>query len=474
MKKLLMAAIALSAALLSYAKVWLNPMIGDNMVVQQSSQARLWGKATPGSTVVVSPSWSTETVTANTDKDGNWNTAVPTPEGSFKQQSITFTDNADGSSVEITNVLVGEVWLASGQSNMQMPLKGYEPCPVNGGYDEVATAGRRANSIRFITVPLTQSYELLDTVAASWVVPSPATAPEFSAAAWHFAGRLTDVLQVPVGIVSAAYGGAKVESWLPAEIVKDYPDISLDRDSIESTLHYLRPVLMYNAMFHPVKNYTYKGIIWYQGCSNVDSWQTYADRLATMVDHWRKEIGLGDIPFYAVEIAPFDYGNDQSPYLREAQWDAVAKIPNSGMVGTNDLAESFERHNIHPAEKRTVGTRLGNLALNHTYGHRQFPVDHPRYKSHTPEGNKLRVTFEAPGNNALCRNYDIAGFEIAGEDKVFHPASVDAVDDQKGIIILSSPEVKAPLHVRYCFHDFQPGNLCGANFLPLIPFRSDR
>ncbi len=455
------------------AKVTLNSMMGDNMVLQQDSKARLWGNASASGTIEIRPSWSDDVTVVKTGKDGRWAGTVDTPSGNFDTHSITFIDNSDRDTVTINNVLIGEVWLASGQSNMQMPLKGYEPCPVNGGYDEVAEASKRAGSIRFLTVPLTQSYHPLDTVAASWVVPSPKTAPEFSAVAWHFAKRVSDVLEVPVGIVSAAYGGARVESWLPEEIVKGYPDISLDRDSIEGMVHWLRPVVMYNAMFMPVKDYTYRGILWYQGCSNVDSWQTYASRLATMVDHWREMIGEGDIPFYAVEIAPFDYGNDRSPYLREAQWDAIGMIPNSGMVATNDMAMPHERHNIHPAEKRTIGNRLGNLALNRTYGHTQFPVDAPRFKSLEQDGNRLKVAFDAP-RNGLCRNHDIKGFEIAGEDKVFYPAEVVGIDDQKTFVILASPEVEAPRHVRYCFHDFQLGNMCGADFLPLIPFRSDR
>lgn len=455
------------------AKVTLNSMMGDNMVLQQDSKARLWGNASASGTIEIRPSWSDDVTVVKTGKDGRWAGTVDTPSGNFDTHSITFIDNSDRDTVTINNVLIGEVWLASGQSNMQMPLKGYEPCPVNGGYDEVAEASKRAGSIRLLTVPLTQSYHPLDTVAASWVVPSPKTAPEFSAVAWHFAKRVSDVLEVPVGIVSAAYGGARVESWLPEEIVKGYPDISLDRDSIEGMVHWLRPVVMYNAMFMPVKDYTYRGILWYQGCSNVDSWQTYASRLATMVDHWREMIGEGDIPFYAVEIAPFDYGNDCSPYLREAQWDAIGMIPNSGMVATNDMAMPHERHNIHPAEKRTIGNRLGNLALNRTYGHTQFPVDAPRFKSLEQDGNRLKVAFDAP-RNGLCRNHDIKGFEIAGEDKVFYPAEVVGIDDQKTFVILASPEVEAPRHVRYCFHDFQLGNMCGADFLPLIPFRSDR
>ncbi len=473
MKRLFVASLMAVTFVAFEAKIKLNPMIGSNMVLQQDTEARLWGDATPSGEVEIRPSWSDTIFLARADADGRWTVKVQTPKGSYDKHSVSFTDKVDGDVANIENILVGEVWLASGQSNMQMPLKGYEPCPVNGGYDEVAESARRAGSIRFITVPLTQSYTPVDTVAASWVVPSPKTSPEFSAVGWHFAKRLSDVLDVPVGIVSAAYGGATVEGWLPEEIVKGYPDISLDRDSMESMVHYMRPVLMYNAMFLPVKDYTYKGIIWYQGCSNVDTWQTYADRLATMVGHWRDMIGEGEIPFYAVEIAPFDYGNDRSPYLREAQWDAVSKIPNSGMVATNDMAQPHERHNIHPAEKKTVGNRLGNLALNRSYGHKQFPVDSPRFKSLTPQGDRIRVDFHAY-RDGLCRNYDIKGFEIAGEDKIFHPAEVVGIDDQRAYIILSSPDVAKPVHVRYCFHDFQLGNFCGADFLPLVPFRSDR
>lgn len=473
MRKFFAVSLVATALIPAGAKVKLNPMVGDNMVLQQESSARLWGTATPSGKIEIRPSWNGEAVIAEADADGRWHAAVKTPVAGFDSHTITFTDTTDGDTVTATNVLIGEVWLASGQSNMQMPLKGYEPCPVNGGYDEVAESGRRAGSIRFLTVPLTQSYSPVDTVAASWVVPSPKTAPEFSAVAWHFAKRVSDVLEVPVGIVSAAYGGALVESWLPEEIVSGYSDISLDRDSIEAMVHWLRPVVMYNAMFVPVKDYTYKGILWYQGCSNVDSWETYATRLATMVSHWRDMIGEGEIPFYAVEIAPFDYGNDRSPYLREAQWDAIDMIPNSGMVATNDMAQPHERYNIHPAEKRTIGNRLGNLALNRTYGHTQFPVDAPRFRSLVPEEGRIKVVFDAP-RNGLCRNYDIEGFEIAGEDKVFHPAQVVGIDDQKAFVILSSPDVASPKHVRYCFHDFKLGNMCGADFLPLVPFRSDR
>lgn len=455
------------------AKVRPSAMIGDNMVLQQKAHARIFGEADPGSTVVVTPSWNKMPYTTTTDRTGKWCVAIDTPEGSFDKHSITISD---GEPLTVSNVLVGEVWLASGQSNMQMPLKGFPGCCTEGGYDEIASARDKADKIRFFTVPLTQSYTPVDTVNASWAVPSPETAPEFSALAWHLAKRMSDVLNVPVGIVSAAYGGAKVESWTPRELLETYPDVSLDPKDIEPMVHYLRPMLMYNAMFVPIKNYTYKGILWYQGCSNVSTYQTYAERLEAMVKHWRDEIAIGDIPFYCVEIAPYEYGDPsekgKAPLLREAQRKAVERIPNSGIICTNDLVKPYERFNIHPADKAAAGKRLCDLVLNKTYDKKQFPVESLRYKSHRFKDGAAWVAINSPCDG-ICRNYDIHGFEIAGPDKIFHPADSVWLHWQTNEMVISSKDVPQPVAVRYGWRDFLPGNLHAGNYLPLIPFRTD-
>ncbi len=455
------------------AKVRPSAMIGDNMVLQQKSHARIFGEADPGSTVVVTPSWNKMPYTTTTDRTGKWCVAIDTPEGSFDKHSITISD---GEPLTVSNVLVGEVWLASGQSNMQMPLKGFPGCCTEGGYDEIASARDKADKIRFFTVPLTQSYTPVDTVNASWAVPSPETAPEFSALAWHLAKRMSDVLNVPVGIVSAAYGGAKVESWTPRELLETYPDVSLDPKDIEPMVHYLRPMLMYNAMFVPIKDYTYKGILWYQGCSNVSTYQTYAERLEAMVKYWRDEIAIGDIPFYCVEIAPYEYGDPsekgKAPLLREAQRKAVERIPNSGIICTNDLVKPYERFNIHPSDKAAAGKRLCDLVLNKTYDKKQFPIESPRYKSHRFKDGAAWVAIDSPCDG-ICRNYDIRGFEIAGPDKIFHPADSVWLHWQTNEMVISSKAVPQPVAVRYGWRDFLPGNLHAGNYLPLIPFRTD-
>lgn len=229
-------------------------------------------------------------------------------------------------------------------------------------------------------------------------------------------------------------------------------------------------------MFNPIKNYTYQGIIWYQGCSNVSTYSTYADRLTAMVKLWRDEIGLGDIPFYAVEIAPYEYGDPSetgnAPLLREAQWKAVSMIPNSDMITINDLVEPYERYNIHPADKKNAGHRLCDLALNKTYGKKQFLAGSPRYKSHQFKDGAAWVAIDSP-NDGICRNYDIQGFEIAGPDRVFHPADSVWLHWQTNEMVVSSKDVPNPVAVRYAWRDFLPGNLHGGNYLPLIPFRTD-
>lgn len=463
----------IAGAVPAWGKAVPSSLIGDHAVLQQNTNARIFGTADPGSKITVTPSWNGKTYTTYTDRTGEWSLAVETPEGSFTPYSITISD---GDPVTISDVLVGEVWLASGQSNMQMPLKGFPGCCVVGGYDEITDAGDKAGRIRFFTVPLSQSYTPVDTVPSSWAVPSPETAPEFSAVAWHYANRLSKVLDVPVGIVSAAYGGAKVESWTPRDILETYPDVSLDPTDIEPMVHYHRPMLMYNAMFNPIKNYTVRGIIWYQGCSNVSTWQTYASRLEKMVARWRDDIGLGNIPFYAVEIAPYEYGDPsetgKAPLLREAQWKAVEMIPNADMISINDLVEPYERYNIHPGNKAAVGKRLADVALNKTYDRKQYLAGSPRYKSHRFVGNEAWVAIDSP-NDGICRNYDIRGFEVAGADRVFHPADSVRLHWQTNEMVVSSKAVKEPVAVRYGFRDFLPGTLHGGNYLPLIPFRTD-
>lgn len=453
------------------AKVKLPALVGDNMVLQQQTEARLWGTALPGTEVRVTASWNGRTVVGRTNDDGNWLVTVTTPEAGYTPYEITFDD---GEPLTVKNVLIGEVWLGSGQSNMEMPLKGFPGCCIMNSARDIVEASS-SKGVRMFTVPKKQTYESQTDCGGSWQLSSMESAPEFSASAYHFAVSLSHALQIPVGIICSAYGGSKVESWMSREQLEAYPDVSLNRDTIEAfTPGYHRPMLMYNAMLKPLQHYTIKGFLWYQGESNVPYYTTYARRLADMVKLWRKEWGLGELPFYFVEIAPFAYAGKQkgkAAYLREAQFEAQALIPNSAMISTNDLVEPYEIYNIHPRNKTQVGQRLSYLALNLTYGFKQIDCFGPQYKALKIEGSRALVSFNHV-KMGLCRNYDIQGFEIAGEDRVFYPAEKVEVR-QRNSVWVSSNKVPRPVAVRYCFQDFEVGTMIGGNELPLVPFRTD-
>lgn len=448
--------------------------VGDNMILQQQTDARLWGWAEPGATVQATPSWSGVPSAVKADKQGCWELTVKTPEAGYTPYEITITDGK--APVTLKNVLVGEVWFASGQSNMEMPLKGFGGCCVKEGIQE-AIGAKDFPHVRMFTVPKKQSYEPQQTCEGVWWLPTFDHAMEMSATAWFFAKNLSQVLDCPVGIVNCSYGGSTVESWLPKEILETYPDISVKPEEIEKVLEWERQLLMYNAMYVPSHRYTVKGIIWYQGCSNVGRHETYAERLATMVNHWREEMEAPELPFYYVEIAPYDYDSPaqdgKAAYLREAQFKAQALIPNSGMISTNDLVESYERFNIHPRRKAEVGWRLSYMALNKTYGMKHICCEGPTYNGDfSVQGNEAFVGFTNL-QMGICRNYDLKGFEVAGEDRIFHPADSVWIRWQTNHAVVSSKKVKKPVAVRYGFGDFLPGTLIGGNELPAVPFRTD-
>lgn len=466
-----------AAAATSEAKVQLPQILSDHMILQQKSDANLWGKAAPSSKVTVKASWGTEEYFVKSDREGNWKLALRTPAAGYTAYSITIADK-DGA-VTLSDVLVGEVWLCGGQSNMEMPLDGFWHCPVEGSLEEVALSGQFRDKIRLVKIPKTGAETPQETVEGRWQVSGPATAGTFTAVGWHFARMLNSVLNVPVGLVSCNWGGSAVESWLPKEEVYSYPENTLPsgqyapkRDA-GGWYHHHSPIIMYNGMLYPIRNYTLKGFLWYQGETNAGFPQYYAQRLATMVKVWRNLWGQGELPFYEVELAPFVYGGDgtSGARIREAQRKAVELIPNSGIVSTNDLVYPYEYDEIHPRRKKEVGERLSYLALNQTYGMGYLPFEGPRFKSYEIRGGEIEVAFHN-GERGFSPWHDIVGFEIAGEDKVFHPAEIRR-GAQLNTVIVKSDKVPAPVAVRYCFRDFQIGNFTGQRCLPVIPFRTD-
>ncbi len=477
-KKLLTVA-CLAAAMMTTARatVVLPDIMSDNMVLQQSTTVNLWGKAAPSSKVTVTLSWDDSEYSCKAGKDGAWIIGVPTPEAGFEPQQITISDK-DGS-VELSNVLIGEVWLCSGQSNMEMPLAGFWDCPIENSMEIIAESGRYP-AIRVANVPKTPALEPQEETPGKWQVSNPNDAAWFTAVGYTFAKMLYTVLDVPVGIISCSWGGASVEGWSSRETLADYPDVDVDatfKDYEQPEYGwqwpYYLPMIMYNGMLHPLRHYTIKGFLWYQGESNVGKHATYAERLGRMVAEWRGLWGQGDIPFYMAELAPYIYGGDgtSGARLRESQHKAAATIPNSGIVCTNDLVYPYEYDQIHPAQKEEVGQRFAYLALNKTYGYNGLMCEGPSYKEMEISGGEVTLSF----NNCdygLSPWHDIAGFEVAGEDRVFHPAEARVICGVNKIVV-SSEEVPAPVAVRYCFQDFLIGSVTGQYNFPLTPFRTD-
>ena len=443
------------------------------MVLQQNSNARIWGKASAGAQITVTPSWDGKAYRCKADSDGKWEVEIKTPAGSYKAYDVLV--KGDGSTVKLKDVLVGEVWLASGQSNMEMPMRGFFNCPVENAFDYIC-APAATEKIRMFTVPLKQTYEPQDMVDAVWKGAEPSTVPEMSATAFFFARKLNEMLDVPVGIVSCAYGGARIESWTPKEILETYPDEDLSRERIENMVHYHRPYLAYNAMLCPVMGYTVKGFIWYQGCSNVGRHDQFVERMSIMVDHWRScwSDEKAELPFYMVELAPYrNKPYTAVPYfalLRQAQHDAAKAIPNCGIVVTNDLVESYEQDNIHPAKKKEVGERLAALALNRDYGMWAVPCYSPEAVKCTRFSNCELAVELTDCPNGLSRWMEIEGLEVAGSEGIFYPVTYAFFEWGQKILRVRSEFVHDPCEVRYGWGDFKPGNLKNCEGLPVAPF----
>ena len=461
------------------AKVKLPHILGDNMVIQQNSEANLWGWDKPGTEVKVTTSWSSLKCSVKTGKDGKWAVKVLTPKASYTPLSITFDD---GDQTTLNNILAGEVWVCAGQSNMEMPVKGFGNCPVKD-FNQVVIDAKNYKGIHYVKIPSVMSMKPLDDANCEWKEVNQETVGEASATGYFFAQVVNKALDIPVGLVMANKGGSRVESWLDRDYLKKNTQEPLDTNAIvkKFSWDYHRPLVWGNGTFHPILNYTIKGILFYQGCSNVgDPAGQYTQRLADLVAQWRRDFKQGNVPFYFVEIAPYHYDNvngDWGAKLREQQFNAAKIIPNSGIISTNDCVYPYEKEQIHPCQKQKVGERLGFMALNKTYGMKNVIGDGMTFKEMKIVGDTVKVHF----NNefgAYNRFEGIEGFEIAGEDKVFHPATAKHFwqpgnDPWNECIIVTCPEVKKPVALRYCFKNFQLGNLANAGGLPLFPFRTD-
>jgi len=459
---ILLAAIMLASE--ATAQTWLPSFFNNRMVLQQNEEVSIWGKDAPRAKVTVTGSWGAE-ASVKADKNGKWALKLKTaPAGG------PYTVTVEGSEkIVLDDVLLGEVWFCSGQSNMEMPVKGFNNQPINGSNDFILNAGN--DQIRLFTTTRNYSMEPQDDVEGAWSSATPATVKEFSATAYFFGKQLQEIIDVPVGLIHSSWGGSKAEAWMDPEALSAFPDISLPEQLPENRFNQT-PTLLYNAMVNPFIGYTMQGAIWYQGESNRLEAKQYQDLFPAMIGLWREKWQQGAFPFYFVQIAPFRYDGDNessSAFLREAQLISMLKTENSGMAVTMDIGEC---DCIHPAEKNLVGKRLAYWALANDYGVEGVAFRGPEYKKMELTGNgEVKLYFDHMGAGLSFFGSEPEGFEVAGDDRVFHPANAKINGDRT--LSVWSDDVPAPVAVRYAFKNCSHGTLYNTDGLPASSFRTD-
>lgn len=465
---LIIAILATSISFLQ-ARPKLPYFFSDNMVLQQQSTPAIWGSAKANTSISIISSWNKKKYTTLSNSAGKWtiNISTPTAGGPFE---LTISD---GEALVIKNILIGEVWLFSGQSNMEVPMKGYRDQPINGSNDAIFQSTNQ--TIRLFTVPQSISLSVQDTIKeTSWKLAEPETVANFSATAYYFGKYLSDQLQVPIGLVNISYGGSPIESFMDANTLASFPEIKIPSIS-EQKINNRTPTSLFNGMLAPFIGYGIKGCVWYQGESNNTLPQQYEQLMPAFVKQIRSQFKLGDFPFYYAQIAPFNYASItpanaikyNSAFLREAQLKAAAIIPNAGMAVLMDLGEEL---NIHPSEKEIGSKRLAYMALAKTYGLKGFAYSSPIVDSVNYSGNIATIKFNGAKNGLTSFGKPLNNFEIAGKDKIFHPAKALII---RGTVLVSALEVREPVALRYAFYDFVKGDLFSTEGFPISSFRTD-
>ncbi len=455
---------------LTHAEVRLPAIVSSNMVLQRNTTVVLWGWADAKEKISIESSWMDEVLNATADHKGNWSVEVKTT-NSKEAQKISI--KGKNSSILLENILFGEVWICSGQSNMQQPVKGYDGQPTFGAAMAVANAFNP--NLRLFTVDRVGSKtpELDVEKYTSWQQASSSNVAEFSAVAYFFGKLLQEILDVPVGMIHTSWGGSSVQAWISKDVISIYQEVDLeDVDITKGTNHI--PTALYNAMIHPLIPYTIQGALWYQGESNRLEPEEYETLFPAMVKDWRTRWGIGNFPFYYVQIAPYWYSNndafatsENSAFIRESQLQCVDLIPNSGIAITMDIGDEYF---IHPPKKKEVADRLLFNALNQTYRLKGVDGKSPEYDSMEATGDEILLKFKN-AETGLFAFDELHGFEIAGANKVFYPATATIVDSKN--VVVKSEKVSTPVAVRYAWRNWVEGTLYDTNLLPASSFRTD-
>lgn len=467
-------------ALPAFSGIKLPNVIGHNMVLQRGQPVPVWGWAAPGEKVTVE--FAGQKKSTKADGSGRWEVRLAklTTASVAATLSISATE-----SITLTNILVGEVWLCSGQSNMDKPIgiqPGQKPVP---NYQQELATGDRYPTIRLFKAERVLAAAPEPNVNGAWEVCSSNSLDgmKFSAAAYFFARKLTEELNVPIGLVQAAWGGTRVEPWTPpigfeaVPAVAEFAKFSAGTNRLDNKM----PTAIYNGMIAPLKPFAIQGALWYQGESNcVDKpdGTTYADKLEALIKGWRSVWGQGDFAFYFVQLAPYNYFSNRekprspSPEALPEIWEAQARclrLPQTGMAVITDTVSDLK--DIHPTNKQDVGHRLALLALNKTYGKKEVVCTGPVFREMKIKGDKVVLRFDGGGADLHARDsQELNYFTVAGADRKFVPAEARIEGET---VVVSSREVAAPRAVRFGWHELAQPNFFNEAGLPASPFRTD-
>jgi sialate O-acetylesterase len=440
----------------AFAEIRLPAILGDHMVLQQNSTVKLWGWSEVREAITIKTTWDTTTYKTTGNGSAKWSIQIKTPSGGGPYK-ITITGR---NTVVIDDVLIGEVWLLSGQSNMEMSASWPGMQKYNA---DVASATNK--NIRFFHVPKTTALYPQDDLKAKWVVCNPEDMKRFSIAGYFFGQKLNTELNSPVGLINSSWSGSAAEPWTPANEVAQNPILAAIEKETQGRLNTAQ---MFNAMIYPITNFEIAGTLWYQGESNVRRYATYKELFTTMISSWRKAWGK-EFPFYFAQIAPYSgYGKtDTAAYLREQQTKTLS-LKNTGMVVTSDIVDNI--NDIHPQMKKEVGLRFANLALAETYKKNITGYKSPLYQSMKIEKDKIRISFENAEKGLVSKNGAPTEFYIAGEDRRFVPATAK-IDGNT--VVVWNKEIKNPVAVRFGFSNAAMPNLFSKEGLPVNIFRTD-
>ncbi len=444
----------------AHAEVSLPHLFGDHMVLQREASITIWGWADPGERVTVELGDRSRKTKA--DSDGQWQVIFPP----FRSESGPLTMTVTGlNTITIRDILVGEVWICSGQSNMWWPIsRASDP-------DSIAVAADFP-TLRMFTVPQRTELEPQVDCDGAWAVCTPEAVMGFSAVGYHFARVLQAELNCPIGMIHTSWGGTLAEAWTSIETLRSDPSFEriLERREAPGTGLPHRAASLWNAMIAPLIPYSIRGAIWYQGEANVARAHQYRSLFPTMITDWRRNWDQGDFPFYFVQLAPYRYGNRDpraGAELRDAQAVALA-LPATGIAVTMDIGNPRD---IHPRNKHDVGHRLALWALANDYG-REVEFSGPLYESMAVEGSEATIRFRhTAGGLATIGGAAPDHFEIAGKDRKFYPAEARI---EGSVVVVRSEHVPEPVAVRYGWRDDAEPNLISVAGLPTSPFRTDR